>query len=477
MTTAFPPHSRERAIFCNRTLNLRAISAIGYDMDYTLVQYDAVEWEKLAYGYATHSLRQQGWPVDELVFDPDMMIQGLIIDTRDGNLLKVNRFGYVKTGFHGTKPIAFEEQRRLYGRTIVDHREPRFVFLSTLFSVSEACLFAQLVDLWDAGELPAVPDYYDLYRRTRQTIDEQHRGGKLKAEIATDFDRFVQRDPDLCTALLDQCDAGKKLLLITNSDWPYTRDMMAFALDPYLPGGMTWRDLFDLIIVSAHKPDFFSSRSPLLEVVDESGLLKPAQDGPASGRVYFGGNASIVEEYLGLSGQQILYVGDHFFGDVHATKSTLRWRTALIVRELEAELVAAAAFEQPQAELARLMAEKEDLEARYCHVRLGLQRQRKGRRRHGEQPTSELKRDLENLRGLLAKLDDRIAPLAGTASRLGNENWGPIMRAGNDKSYIAHLVERHADIYTSRVSNLLSETPFAYFRSPRGTLPHDFDRG
>ena len=28
-----------RGIFCNRTLNLNAIRAIGYDLDYTLVHY------------------------------------------------------------------------------------------------------------------------------------------------------------------------------------------------------------------------------------------------------------------------------------------------------------------------------------------------------------------------------------------------------------------------------------------------------
>lgn len=29
----------ERGIFCNRTLNMRSIRAIGYDMDYTLIHY------------------------------------------------------------------------------------------------------------------------------------------------------------------------------------------------------------------------------------------------------------------------------------------------------------------------------------------------------------------------------------------------------------------------------------------------------
>jgi hypothetical protein len=47
------------------------------------------------------------------------------------------------------------------------------------------------------------------------------------------------------------------------------------------------------------------------------------------------------------------------------------------------------------------------------------------------------------------------------------------MRAGNDKSLFARQVERHADIYTSRVSNLLIETPYAYLRAARGSLPHD----
>ncbi|HMY17240.1 MAG TPA: 5'-nucleotidase domain-containing protein [Polyangium sp.] len=34
-------------------------------------------------------------------------------------------------------------------------------------------------------------------------------------------------------------------------------------------------------------------------------------------------------------------------------------------------------------------------------------------------------------------------------------------------------MERSADIYTSRVSNFLQHTPYFYFRSRRGSLPHD----
>ena len=46
-----------------------------------------------------------------------------------------------------------------------------------------------------------------------------------------------------------------------------------------------------------------------------------------------------------------------------------------------------------------------------------------------------------------------------------------------DKSHLARQIERYADVYTSRVSNLLALTPFVYLRSPRGSLPHDLATG
>ena len=77
------------------------------------------------------------------------------------------------------------------------------------------------------------------------------------------------------------------------------------------------------------------------------------------------------------------------------------------------------------------------------------------------------------LRSELAALDERIAPLARSAGELFNLRWGPLLRAGNDKSHLAWQLERSADVYTSRVANFLAFTPFAYLRSSRGSLPHD----
>jgi len=445
-------------------------------MDYTLIHYRIEEWERRAYRYLRSKLAGLGWPVEDLEFDPTLVIRGLIIDLEHGNVLKANRFGYVKRAAHGTRDMPFDAQRALYGREIVDLASDRYVFLNTLFSLSEASMYAQLVDKLDGGGMPGVMGYTDLYRQVRTSIDEAHMEGQLKADIVADPDRFVEPDPELPLTLLDQLHAGKKLLLITNSEWQYTREMMRYAFDPYLPKSTSWRDLFDLVIVSARKPAFFSERSPVFRVVSDEGLLEPVPMGIREGGLYLGGNARMVEDYLGVSGDEILYVGDHIYTDVHVSKSVLRWRTAVVIRELEADLRAESEFTDASTRLVDLMNQKEALELEHARLRLELQRRRQ---RYGPDSRSQggTSRALERALGTtwegLKALDEEIAPLARSAAQLNNPRWGQLMRAGNDKSHLARQIERYADVYTSRVSNFLYQTPFVYLRSSRGSLPHD----
>ncbi len=471
--TSPPVIPAARGIYCNRTLNLRALKAIGYDMDYTLVDYHAEVFERRVYAYAQERLASLGWPVQELAFDSGMVARGLVIDTELGNVVKANRFGFVKKAMHGTRSLEFSAQREAYNRTLVDLSESRWVFLNTLFSLSEGCLYAQLVDLLDRGQLPGVLGYTDLYERVRRAVDAQHFEGHLKAEIMADPTRYVVHDPEVPLALLDQKQAGKKLLLITNSEWSYTSAMMRHAFDPHLPEGMTWRELFDVVIVSARKPDFFTERSPFLEVVSEDGLLKPVVGPIQLGKAYFGGSAVQVERDFGVSGDEILYVGDHLWGDMQVTKRLLRWRTALVLRELEAEVEALAAFREQERWLAKQMEEKEALEAEVSWIRLALQRIRKKHPMPLAETPEHLESRLNELKVRIAAIDETLGPVARAATELVNPRWGLLTRTGNDKSHLARQVERHADIYTSRVSNFLAATPFAFLRSPRGSLPHD----
>ena len=125
----------DRGIFVNRTINLRSIKAIGYDMDYTLVHYRVDEWETRAFAHAKERLLEMGYPVQDIVFDPRAVIRGLAIDLEQGNLVKATRFGYVIRAAHGTRFLDYDAVRRIYAGTLVDLAEDRFEFINTLFDL------------------------------------------------------------------------------------------------------------------------------------------------------------------------------------------------------------------------------------------------------------------------------------------------------------------------------------------------------
>ena len=66
----------ERRVFCNRTLNMRSVHAVGFDMDYTLVHYDVVAWEARAYEHVRGKLLERGLPVADLSFDAARFARG-----------------------------------------------------------------------------------------------------------------------------------------------------------------------------------------------------------------------------------------------------------------------------------------------------------------------------------------------------------------------------------------------------------------
>lgn len=57
-----------------------------------------------------------------------------------------------------------------------------------------------------------------------------------------------------------------------------------------------------------------------------------------TGEVYSGGSCDVFTELIGAKGKDVLYVGDHIFGDILKSKKIRGWRTFLIVPELVQEL-------------------------------------------------------------------------------------------------------------------------------------------
>ncbi|XP_068484365.1 uncharacterized protein [Phaseolus vulgaris] len=472
-----------RGIFCSQSLNLRSISAIGYDMDYTLVHYNVKAWEGRAYHYCMENLKKLGFPVDGLTFDPDLIIRGLVIDKEKGNLVKADQFGYIKRAMHGTKMLSTRAVREIYGIELVDLRlEGRWVFLSTFFSMSEAVAYMQMVDILDDGVIPANLgpfDYKGLYKAMGVALVAAHVEGRLKSDIMSNPEQYVELDPELPFTLLDQKEAGKKLVLITNSDYHYTDKMMHYSFNRFLPGEMGWRDLFDIIVVSANKPEFFQMSHPMYELVTNEGLMRPCFKAQIGG-LYSGGSANMVESSLNIHGDEILFIGDHIYTDVNQSKVHLQWRTALICRELEEENSALIHSRGCRESLLELINQKEVV----CDIfnQLQLTLQRRSKKLNSQLKTvaatnmdnENLSQSMQKLLDVMQILDVKIAPMLEADGDLFNKRWGYLSRADLwDKSHLMRQIEKYADIYTSRVSNFLYYTPFMHFRSQEQNLAHD----
>jgi len=451
------------------------VQVVGYDLDYTLVHYRLKAWEGKVYAQCKEILRKQGFDVEGLNFDPELVIRGLVIDSKLGNIVKVDRYGYVRKALHGMNMLNEQELSEVYGcqRCRVDLRESRWAFINTLFSVANGCLFAQLVERADKSfvesqDSPLQVDYASLARSVKAAVSEAHVDGILKEKILEDPTEYVELDEEAPLTLLDQKLAGKHLVLITNNDWEYTRRMMSYAYDRYLPHGLSWRSLFDVVITNARKPDFWTLRAPLWEVVDEErGLTHSTPRAKMKvGRVYCGGNAQMVEECFGHGGEQVMYVGDHIYADTNVAKSIVQWRTCLIMRELEGEVRALAKSQQRRKQLGELLVRRDELlqQRGLSRVKAGRQRLELARgvlRPQHQGGEDEFSEELMIVCAELARLDDdNLIPGI-------NDRWGFMTRVGlHEKSHLFRQVEKYADIYTSRVSNLMDGTPYATFRPP-----------
>lgn len=144
--------------------------------------------------------------------------------------LQVDRHKYVKLAHHGFRALPREERLAVYndGDGAREFDEPDFALIDTLFSLAEAHLFMQLVELKDGqpGCLPEGKQYADLYRDVRGAVDLCHRDGSIKREVAKHPERYIHADPGLVPLLDSLRQAGKTLFLATNSLWDYTSVVM-----------------------------------------------------------------------------------------------------------------------------------------------------------------------------------------------------------------------------------------------------------
>jgi 5'-nucleotidase len=476
---------RSTRVFCNRNLKMSGISWVGFDMDYTLAIYDQPAMDDLSIRATIAKLINRGYPdfIKTVPVSTQFPVRGLLIDKRFGHVLKMDRYKHVHKGYHGFRELTKEELKALYHSKKLRPATPRYHWIDTLYALSEVATYAALVDAMEKKGYAV--DYSRLFTDIRECIDEAHRDGTILDEVSSNLPHFVHRDPNLAPALHKLRSAGKKLFLLTNSRKEYTEKMMTYLLGGAMSEYPTWRNFFDVVIVAATKPIFFTEKRPLQE--REGDALRPASPPLERGKVYEGGNLQDLERALGVTGDEIMYVGDHIYGDILRSKKDSAWRTVMIMQELETEIHAYEACKEDFATIEHLDEQRERLEddLRYYQARIKelsrqIEHKQEGKTNGVGVSSSELeaermrfKRAVERIRGKLRQIDAELTALERRIDLRFHPYWGSLLKEGNEQSSFGKQVDDYACLYTSRVSNFLSYSPQQTFRSPRDVMAHE----
>ncbi len=456
----------EKRVFVNRSLRMEHIAAVGFDMDYTLAIYkesaEFLTWE-LALKRLVHDYDYPERALS-LTYKPDFTIRGLVIDTHKGNILKVDGHKFVQRAVHGSKALTHDQIRNEYRNTLLRLAGKRFVVVDSLFERPEVYMYASMVDLLEKekGKKLRAGQYSALFWAIRNSVDSVHADGSLKVRLTKDMDTYFYKDPELASTLHKLRSSGKKLFLLTNSEWWFVDRVMGFLLNGGHPDYQNWRQFFDLLIIKSAKPGFFVSRAPFLWVDDRTGEpMGIVQDKLQRGVVYQGGNIHDLEAKWEYSGDSILYVGDNIFSDIVRSKKRTTWRTTLIIPEMETELDRT----RRVAERIQLVAREDDL-LRDLYLRLKALHLRQ---KNGEAVQDEV----DVIRKEMDVLESDVARQEQAVLRAFNPLFGMLFKERHEPSLFGAQMEDYACIYTSKVSNLALYSPMEYFRSPRDLLPHE----
>lgn len=455
-----------RKVFVNRILNLKKIKLIGLDMDHTLIRYHSERFESLVYQLIIERLiDMKHYPeeIKNLKFNYHDAIRGLVIDSKNGNILKLSRYGAIRQSYHGTKPISFSEQSKIYRSIYVDLGDPNYMAIDTSFSIAFCVLYSQLVDLKELYP-EQIPNFQTIALDVQFCVDKVHSDGSLKGIISNNLEQYVIKEKAVVDGLKHFIHYGKKIFILTNSEYAYSRLLLEYAINPFLEKGKTWQDMFEFVITMANKPRFFYDNLRFLSIDSDSGAMSNTV-GPITPGVYQGGNAKKFTEDLKVSGDEILYIGDHIYGDILRLKKDCNWRTALVVDELGEEIAAQLKASPIEKEIMKTMDVKKKLEQQF--VNLCTQRIDKHSHQYDEQ--------IHQLQLEIAELDLQISKLIQKQSTFYNPRWERVFRAGAEESYFAYQVDRFACIYMEKLSDFLTYSPITYFRANRRLLAHDVD--
>ena len=314
------------------------------------------------------------------------------------------------------------------------------VQLVDIFSKPEMSLMATVMDYFMKNNLEYQPE--SLYYDVSTCIGAAH--ATFHSETRSNPNLYLHRDPELIPWLEKLVQANKKVFLITNSPFETVDAGMTFMV------GKQWRDFFDVVIVQAGKPHFFTNNAkPFREVdVERKIFLWDTVTTLAKGKIYAGGTIDHFQNLTGWRGGRVMYFGDHPYADLADVTLLHGWHTAAVIRELEMEIN-------------KMNTDQFKWGVNWQQVLMALIEDHQGV-------------EGEEARAVINEWKEEVSTIQNSLRSMFNPQFGSTFRSHNNPTYFSRKLFRFSDLYTSRVTNLLSYSLNHSFYPRRGALPHEF---
>ncbi len=473
-STMEEPTSPEERVYVNRKLPMSFIKAIGFDLDLCLVSYtdeqnrfvfddakrrylDVIDQRiaGISDDKGKRKVNRLKGKLNKLTYDPSVMIRSLVVDTENGNILKLNKFKEVVVAYHGKKRLGWDDLEKLYLHDKINiERGGRFRACDTHFELVNLQMYSFMVEMVDKLGLSegknSMPEfsYSNIFDNIKYVVDQSHDvTANMKQQVMKNPGEFVVDEPGLAETLKMWKDAGKKLFVVTASDKTYTEFMLSYLFDGKLEGYDTWRDYFDVVVPSAKKPRYFTSDKYQEEVLDE----------------------------LDVDGKEVLYFGDHTYGDVVGPQKKMsRHRTGMVCADLEKEIVKSCSNEVGCI-TGNIIATVEERE-KYYHQRHEIIQTYKTLNGNGKS-REWLEKNVRELDKKISICTERLSELRKGYETFFNPQWGSLFHIGyGDLTRFSYHVVQFACVYTTKISNFLNYRPDKCFRQHE-IMPHEIGNG
>uniref|UniRef100_A0A8B9PAN7 5'-nucleotidase domain containing 3 n=1 Tax=Apteryx owenii TaxID=8824 RepID=A0A8B9PAN7_APTOW len=268
------------AIFSNNEMSLSDIEIYGFDYDYTLVFYSK-HLHTLIFNAARDLLvNEHRYPAEirKYDYDPNFAIRGLHYDVHRALLMKIDAFHYIQLGtvyrglsvvpdeeviaMYDGSHVPLEQMSDFYGKSSQGNTMKQFM---DIFSLPEMTLLSCVNEHFLKNNIDYEPVH--LYKDVKDSIRDVHIKGIMYRAIEADIEKYICYAEQTRAVLAKLADHGKKMFLITNSPSSFVDKGMKFIV------GKDWRDLFDVVIVQADKPNFFNDKRRPFRKVNERGVL------------------------------------------------------------------------------------------------------------------------------------------------------------------------------------------------------------